>query len=211
VPRTGSAFLGGLLESTGVAGHPHEWFWRETEAELRRKWGVSGDREYVEAVLRAGTTPNGVFAAKMMWAYFEESFARLEPVIPSPRFVWIRREDIVAQAVSWSRAMQGGRWWSGQTQPEKPLEYDFGEIDALVQEAREHDAAWQDWFAKNGIEPFEVRYEKLLADPVGIATATLAFLGLTADPATIAARTERQADELNAEWARRYRSGKWLS
>jgi hypothetical protein len=54
-----------LLESTG-AGHTSEWFWHETEAELRAEWGVSGEREYLERVLEAGTA-GGVFGAKVMW------------------------------------------------------------------------------------------------------------------------------------------------
>jgi hypothetical protein len=29
-PRCGSSLLAELLEQTGVAGRPHEWFWRDT-------------------------------------------------------------------------------------------------------------------------------------------------------------------------------------
>ena len=162
-------------------------------------------------MLREGTTENGVFAAKVMWGYFEEAFGRIEPLIPSPRIVWMRREDVLAQAVSWSRAIQGGRWWPGETRPEGSLAYDFAQIDALVTEAKEHDAAWHSWFAANDIDPFEVRYEELAADPAGIASGVLAFLRLSADSETIAPQNERQADELNADWAARYRADKFQS
>lgn len=67
LPRSGSSLLCGLLSSTGVAGRPEEWFWRETEAPLPEQWGTPGERDYLAAVRRAATTQNGVLAAKVMW------------------------------------------------------------------------------------------------------------------------------------------------
>lgn len=67
-PRSGSWLLSGLLHSTGVAGHPHEYFYAETEATNRRNWGIATATEYLDRVLEAGTTDNGVFACKLTWA-----------------------------------------------------------------------------------------------------------------------------------------------
>ncbi|MGH3001729.1 MAG: Stf0 family sulfotransferase [Gaiellaceae bacterium] len=33
-------------------------------------------------------------------------------VFSNPRFVWIGREDVVAQAVSWWKAIQTEQWWA---------------------------------------------------------------------------------------------------
>jgi hypothetical protein len=76
-PRSGSWLLCGLLVSTGVAGRPHEWFWCETEVVNRRAWGVSRFADYLARVRDAGTTPNGVFGSKLMWAYLDDLLARL--------------------------------------------------------------------------------------------------------------------------------------
>ena len=96
-PRAGTWLLCGLLESTGLAGRPHEYFWRETERANATAWRTETFDDYVRAVLAVGTTPNGVFGAKLMWGYFEEFLARLgcEPAgrFPDPRYVWIRRGD----------------------------------------------------------------------------------------------------------------------
>ncbi|MGH2921779.1 MAG: Stf0 family sulfotransferase, partial [Gaiellaceae bacterium] len=67
--------------------------------------------------------------------------------------------------------------------------------------------AWRRWFAAHEIEPFEVTYETLCADPVGVTMKTLSFLDL--EPlaeATIAPPPElrKQADAVNAEWISRY-------
>src|SRR3978361_1257601 len=87
-PRSGSTLLCALLDGTGVAGRPQEFFERLAHSGLPRQ-----PREYFEGVddpevlallaptdpgardsgdpipgaLELGTTPNGVFAAKLMW------------------------------------------------------------------------------------------------------------------------------------------------
>jgi len=129
----------------------------------------------------------------------------LEAVFPEPRYLWLRREDVVAQAVSWWRA-KTTRVWLDDDAPLADPAFDFEAIDERVGMAREQAAGWRRWFEANGIDPLPVLYEELVADPVGVARRALAFLGVdvggdvTAEP-----RTRRQADELNQEWIRRYR------
>src|SRR5438034_10894991 len=76
-PRSGSWLLASMLEQSRVAGRPREYFWRETEADLRHRWGASSFREYLRRVLEEGSTPNGVFGAKMMWGYLGEAVRTL--------------------------------------------------------------------------------------------------------------------------------------
>jgi LPS sulfotransferase NodH len=180
---------------------------------------VSGEREYLERVLEAGTA-GGVFGAKVMWGYFGEALDRLrafagdqelsdlealEAFAPRPRFVWIRRGNVVAQAVSWSRAIQGGRWWSEATEPEGELAFDFEQVDHLVREIAAGDASWREWFSANGVEPVEVVYEKLVEQPAPVARRVLRLLRREGEPDPAAVSHRRQADELNTAWAERYR------
>ncbi|HEX7161024.1 MAG TPA: Stf0 family sulfotransferase [Trebonia sp.] len=44
-PRTGSSLLCGLLDSTGVAGHPESWFRRQDEREFAAGWGIADPSE----------------------------------------------------------------------------------------------------------------------------------------------------------------------
>jgi trehalose 2-sulfotransferase len=219
-PRCGSWLLCGLLTSTGVAGRPHEWFWRETEDANRRAWGVSGFPEYLARVREAGTTPNGVFGSKLMWAQVEGLLARLEEAgesaphaaliaqdFPNPRFIWIQREDLAAQAVSWAKAIQTGRWhhWDTASPLGAPV-YSREEIDALAAEVAAGNAAWRAWFADNDIEPLAVRFEDVIADPAAVTRDALEFLGIEADGVSIAELTVRSSDPLNEEWLDRYRA-----
>jgi trehalose 2-sulfotransferase len=221
LPRTGSSLLGHTLYATGAVGWPGEWLWREDVDRNWKAWGVSSWREYLDRVLEAGTGPNGVFCTKLMWGYLhdalfelrrlsrmydEDDLAVLRSFFPEPSFVWIRREDVVAQAVSWAKAVQTGQWASFQPVQAEPA-FDFDQIDGLYHVARVHDGAWARWFAAHGVDPLRVVYEELAADPVGVVENVIARLGL--EPSPGAGRTpmelSRQADAVNRDWAARYR------
>jgi LPS sulfotransferase NodH len=232
-PRTGSTLLCDLLDSTGVAGHPESYFRQPDEQSLAAKWGIARSpdgvfdyADYVRAAVAAGRTENGVFAARIMWGTMHEVVDKLGTVYPDldgveidlltrafghTRFVYLRREDTLAQAVSWLRAEQTNVWHengqSKQVQPEQEPCYDFEQICQFVQLIDEHNAAWWEWFASGGIRPHLVRYEDLDADPVGVTREILDFLCLELPPEReIHARNRRLADELNAQWIDRYRA-----
>jgi len=201
-PRSGSWLLADLLEQTGVAGRPHEWFWRDTVAANTRAWGTETREDYLAAALAVGTTPNGVFAAKVMWTAFEE----WQPLdVPAPQFVWLRRDDEVAQAVSFWKAVASGHWHAWDP-PAAEAEYDEQAIEHLLGEIRALDESWHAWFAANRVSPLDVRYEQLVADPDREARRVLDFLGVEAPTGRLEPRTQRVGDGENAAWAARFRA-----
>jgi LPS sulfotransferase NodH len=219
-PRCGTWLLCGLLTSTGVAGRPHEWFWRDTEDANRRAWGVSDFPEYLARVREAGTTPNGVFGSKLMWRQVEELLPRLNRAdhstshaaliaqhFPSPHFIWVQREDIAAQAVSWAKAIQTGHWhhWDTASQLATPV-YSPDEIDALAAEVAASNAAWRAWFATNDIDPLAVRFEQMIADPAAVTRGVLEFLGIETNSVSITELTVSTSDRVNEKWLARYRA-----
>lgn len=219
-PRSGSWLLCGLLASTGVAGRPHEWFYPETERTNGREWGVARFADYLQCARDAATTPNGVFACKLMWPQLNDVARRLgalgdaandklllERHFPNPCFVWIRRGDISVQAVSWAKAIQTGRWhhWDPGDSSSVPV-YNRDQIDALARGILEDNASWEAWFAANGIGPLVVRFEELVADPVRVMREALTFIGVEGADVTIRPQTVRSTDQLNREWLARYRT-----
>ena len=220
--RSGSNLLCGLLRRTGVAGRPEEYFWRGFEPCWARSWGASGPVEFMDGAIREGTGPNGVFGAKVMWFHMPNLLAKLEAVegrqdleerallertFPGLRFVWIWREDVVAQAVSFAKAMQTDQWTDlAPRRPDRVARFDFAQIHRMVGEIEEQNAAWRRWFRANGITPFAVRYEDLAADMEGVTRRLLQFLGVALPEDTpIEPGHARQADSVSAEWAARYR------
>lgn len=229
-PRSGSTLLCGLLRSTGLAGRPESYFRRQSVSEYADRWNLprSGDaltevEGFVRAAVTAGSTSNGVFGARIMWGTMAELTGALAGVRPDgaasavellgeafgrTRFLHLRRIDTVAQAVSWARAQQTRYWHPGDEAapagPEPSFDRDL--IDELVHTINRHEAAWQEWFADQGLSPYELTYEDLAEDPIGVTGAVLDHLGLVL-PAdrTITVRDHRQADDVNADWITRYR------
>lgn len=218
-----------------MAGHPDEYFltgppeafppdWRFwEEGPLAQAHGVTDRRSYLDLVYRLGSTPNGVFGAKLMWnnvvwvvAKFTEmpefsGMTRSEvfgAVFPDLRVIHLVRHDRVRQAVSWARAAQEGVWLVSETEPARPVtepHYDFEFISNLEGLIRDGEEGWHHLYAELGVVPHEVVYEDLTeperySDTV---TGVLNHLGLEADVIP-APRTHRRADHVNDKWAERY-------
>jgi LPS sulfotransferase NodH len=234
-PRSGSTLLCALLDGTGVAGRPQEFFERLAHSGLPRQ-----PREYFERVedpkllellaptdpgtpdpgdpipqaLAKGTTDNGVFAAKLMWTHLLDLAERLgRPAdaallrerFPDPRYVHVTRRDKIAQAVSLWRAVQTRAWRAGAVTENGDAVYHAGAIGYLAGQLSEHDDAWRAWFSANRIEPLTVVYEELAADTSGVTSEVLDDLGV--GPAEVPEPPlRRQGDDRSARWVERYRA-----
>jgi LPS sulfotransferase NodH len=127
------------------------------------------------------------------------------------RFIYLKREDHVAQAVSLLRAEQTDVWHITETtdtalETRKP-QYDFHRIQALVKEAEDHNLAWLEWLKKNNIEPHMTRYEDLAVQPVLETTKVIDFLGLSLPlDIKLSVDNQRMSDELSKSWIKKFRS-----
>ena len=135
-PRTGSTLLARALIDTGIAGNPREYF--DIRADNERYWverlKVASESDYLNKVIRAGTTPNGVFGAKVHWHQLDVLMQKLAisrphvhlgrrpslaRAFPKLRYVWLSRENKVAQAISYYRAANTKVWrlWNDGRSP----------------------------------------------------------------------------------------------
>jgi trehalose 2-sulfotransferase len=228
-PRTGSTLLCGLLASSGVAGRPASYFNRRGLHDYADSWRIARPRDgrideaYVRAALAAGRTSNGVFGGRIMAETLPELVGDLaagsgsavtDVELLSARFgrlgfVHLRRRDVVAQAVSWAKALQTHYWHPGEAvEPGgRPPHYDEELIGRLVAAIDRFEAGWTRWFAAHGIVPCHVVYEELAADPLHTAHKVLDHLGLHVPPGRqLVVGHHRQADQVNADWAARFRA-----
>jgi len=216
VQRAGSWLLCHALEDTGVLGRPAEYFHRGDEQRWRGRWGAASDDAFLRAVRHEPVTPNGVWGSKMMWNYLDDAVARLrawprlgaaadagDPEVlaaafPGLRYLWLRREDKLRQAISWWRAAATGQY---ELAPDEvcaePPAFDREAIGRLLRYAQACEAGWQDWFAAHSIRPLEIVYEDLIEDVDRAARNVAGFLGVTwpAGLAPVRPRMRRQADQ----------------
>jgi LPS sulfotransferase NodH len=220
--RSGSTLLCELLKATGVAGVPNEYFQHFKAsgiADQPRQYlaglsdpavlsllppldpGVAETSFDFDAVRRAGTTPNGVFSAKIMWSHTPDLWVRLgerslEDVFGPLRYVQVVRRDKVAQAVSLWTAIQTQAWRSGDSPVAEPV-YSFAAIKHLTEWLAAGERGWTEWL--RGRSPDVVVYEDFARDP-GPTIEILA--GVKAPPSPLL----RQSGSRSSAWAARFAS-----
>jgi LPS sulfotransferase NodH len=233
-----------MLKDTGLPKQPQQYF--ETVAEAKTSilqtlgnppplkvdsvWLAqqdgSGYTHYLAQVLEAGTTPNGVFGAKMMWGYFDDfiHFVRQLPaytelglheiltsMFPNLQYIWVKRRDKVRQAVSLWKAIQTQSWREDQCEEEpiqltrKPV-FHFAAIKHLERQLIEYEVAWQQYFAAYGVQPLVVVYEELLNHFEATIRQALQYLSIPVpEHLTLTMPSmQRQADAQSEEWVQQY-------
>jgi trehalose 2-sulfotransferase len=228
--RSGSTLLCELLAGTGVAGRPEEYF-----EFLNASGRARQPREYFEdtddpSILELlaplepplppvpwearladarerGTTPNGVFGAKMMWAYLSDFLAHGEPEehLGPLRWIHVERRDTLAQAVSLWRAVQTAQWRAEDRDADVAPVFHAGAIAHLKNRFERHAAAWREWFADRGIEPLEMVYEAFAARPSATVCEVLDHIGVPSEGVEVPEPPlRRQADARSQEWVDRF-------
>lgn len=211
VPRSGSWLLCDLLRASGVMGVPAEYFNMHFGApQLAGNFGVTETdvvpfQEYVTALKKYRTTPNGVFGFKI-------EPKDLDPVVksralqihfPDSKFIYISRKDLVAQGVSYDMAKQTRQWHASPTS--QSAEFDDARVRKSIDFIAGLVAAWEAFFVKNNIEPYRVEYETLLAEPHRVCSEICRFLGVETDHVFSIERSglEKQGNAVNEDWIRR--------
>lgn len=212
--RSGSTHLCTCLWRTGLLGAPFEYFNYEHEMTfMYARLGASCADDYLEKLIACRMSDNGVFGFKAHFHHFRAALrnspAMLRRLAPL-QFVFIRRSDPIAQAVSLAKAYQTRAWLSPSSRDrrEVPLFYSAEFIAACLEEIREQEGLWIDWFDSRGIQPYSVIYEDLLRNESQIVQEICARLEVTRDEPSIAEvpRVQPQSDGVNADWIRRFKA-----
>ena len=242
-PRSGSTLLCEALKATGKAGRPEEYFEAVPATGIPREprdylaglddaaahrliegarprapaySDVRDVRRYEDHLARVrdwGTTPNGVFGAKLMWAHLIDLALLTGSASPAeaaaalfgePRCLWVRREDRVRQAVSLWRAMQTQSWRSEAA--EREPRYSFAALRHLTGALEADDAAWERFFATSGLSVLKVGYGELVRDLQGTLDRALDHIGVPHPRGDLDCTPpmRRQSDDLSDAWVAAY-------
>jgi trehalose 2-sulfotransferase len=227
------------LRRSGLPRRPHEYFDQDRHGNIVERlafrempdgsakpnplWHPDTYDQYLAWALKEGTTPNGVFGAKLMWGYLGD-FAQLLRGIdgmaertlpdllgrafPGLRYIQITRQNKIRQAVSLWKAVQTQSWkqTAGEdTQRSVELVFSFRAINYLVRLLTAHDASWDAYFVGLGYKPLKVTYEELAESTDAVVRRVLEHLGIPVpdDLVVQAPGLSVQADEVSEEWVRR--------
>lgn len=180
--RSGSNLLAEALAASGLVNRARETFNFDRVIDTCEQAGLNDLAGYLDHLNPSFDAPPSL-AIKLSWdqLFFLRRVGVIPHYWPKVRFVWILRDDLMAQALSHLVAERTGGW-SG-AYPEQSLARVMQELtpEDLVRKLEEITFAhrqFANYFALYGIEPVIVDYDELVADPEGGARQVLDRLGL---------------------------------
>lgn len=219
VPRTGSTMLCGLLARNG-AGRPTEHLNPDVPASpFSVAVAQRVPTESYLAAARAADTVAGIFGTKLMphWlptidaccASRNRDYAdMLRRLFPDARYVFLRRRNIVAAAVSLSVAMATGQWGGTEDNGSAAATVPTEEVHRNLLWLRRQEADWTDLLRRLGAQAHELYYEDLLEAPADAVRELLMHLGLRPTAIELESGTAMQRGQATIELENRYLS--WL-
>lgn len=216
-PRSGSSWFGDLLRSTGRLGTPDEFLNQDTNSEVVRRFAARTEANYLNAVETATATPNGVFSMELIWGHVELAEPDLLGYYHDAHFVYMRRKDILAQAISLLLATEtgvfhnpGGAPAAANSLPSKILvspDKTFAGIRKWWGHLLNYECLTEVQFAIRGINPLRLYYEEITEDPVDAVNRVLDHCGVDRNPAATPISSYRPVrGEVNAELSRMFRA-----
>jgi len=184
--RSGSTLLCKTLSRLYGFGQPEEYFHRHIIRDLQLDGHPEAFGAYCQKIVAAQETTQK-FGLKMHWWQLKD-FVRLaqqqsqgkdkahaegsemtvaetlQRFFPDAKFIYLKRQDVLAQAVSAAIATQTGKWEKTEAISTKPIKFQPWRIYEWEQSliAQNHD--WEQFFASNNLDYLPVVYEDMVAD-----------------------------------------------
>ncbi|MDB5069216.1 MAG: hypothetical protein JWM87_327 [Candidatus Eremiobacteraeota bacterium] len=227
VPRSGSTHLSSLLQSTGLAGAPAEYFnlgYADMPQERRHtfartgvhtiesaaaEYGSRSVEGYLRTVAAKSRSANGVFGLKADITHVSVLTRRrlFWNAQWDWKYVFVTRRDLVAQAVSYATASETGLWTS-ESGERSDVQLSERTIAEALLKIADITCRWECAFDLYGIEPLRVAYEEIEQSPDAAVERCLAYLGIGAErPArAVSSVYRKQRTARSEEWVRRIRA-----
>lgn len=207
-PRSGSTLLGSLLWATQKAGRPHEYLHPEHARDFYNRWWCTDSSDYLRHLKRYRSSPNGLCGFKIHHYQLKEwgiEFSELDDLLDSPRYIFIRRQQKVRQAISLVKAEQTQQFALDQGDTLKDASYNYEAIRDQFYRLIDEEEAWERHFWEHGIKPFVIWYENLNIDYESVLLEIFEYLGVNLKKEDIVPPNLRKmSDQTTEEWVVRF-------
>lgn len=246
--RSGSTLLCKELEATGVLGKPKEFYLKA--ATISSKTEAS---DFIAMMTLAGSTENGVFAVKVMqdqWSLVEKAHHEFnthlvsdlaEKIFNKPKFertsqslyefykdafwIYLQRQDLIAQAISREMARQtnichavpngtskaglGAKHGHCLESSElmdynRQTQYDFESILQHIQAIKQEEQLWQEFFTAYKINPLSLSYERIVTAKTYLVDLA-GKLNIHLPNQSVNSSLLKLANAINDEWSQWFR------
>jgi LPS sulfotransferase NodH len=201
VPRSGSTHLTSLLQNTGLAGNPADFFnagYRELPVEREQvfertgahsiasaaeQYGCRSVADYLNIVSGFTRTANGVFGLKMDLSHATILIRR--NLFWSPnwnwKYIYLTRRDLLMQAISYYIASTTGLW-SSLSVGQSEADCDERAIEEKMRYLGHVMSGWECVFGVLGIDPLRITYEEIESAPEDTLVRCLRHIGVECEP-----------------------------
>ncbi len=206
--RCGSTMVCSAMSRLGLAGRPngllnYEYLHCDAVRAEAATVGVTGLESYLQYCVDNYAAPSGSFALKtsVQQINFLIELGYLAKSLAGAKVIWVRRRNVIAQAVSLWTAMQDGRWTSLHDQPAavSPV---YDEV-AILQTARsifEGNAWFEMLFDYHRIAPIMIWYEDYADDEAGLLAGLASCYARDVPPGASALPVTRQSTAEKIAW-----------
>lgn len=195
-PRSGSTAFCSCLEVAGLAEHIGEIFNPAgPKQRFQNLLSVESDIELLEGC--ATLSYNQQSAVFKVSAADFKAVAKANSSIPNllkGQWVYIDRDDKVAQGISMFVAKKTGNWHVRSDDNSGPfaevqIPYDFQAIDEEVTRCEQEAEFWEKYFKENQVTPIRVRYEEFAEDPETTVKHVMRELHIQAPKVSVDSKT----------------------
>ena len=204
-PRCGSHYLGHLLFATRQLGAPLEYF---SMANYRRWSQVVGSESPVDvlrAIMARRTSASGWFGVQAHWFQLA-NLSRLKIpryALDFERVIWVRRRDVIDQAVSLVIALQTGAWTSFHKPSREPI-YNYQAIANYANAIKLMELKWAQFLNQTNAPHLSLCYEDIRGNELTTVAHILEWFGLPQLELALSVPLQKQATETNAVWKDRF-------
>ncbi|CCE96351.1 Stf0 family sulfotransferase [Sinorhizobium fredii] len=204
--RSGSNWLGSLINNSGNMGRSSEWLSPKIH---RLDTSSLSWEEFFEEIIRKSSTENGNFGLKIFPNHlfitreiYGMDFIQYCLSVHDVALVFLRRDDTLRQAISYARARQT-RSFAAHIAGNSDPQYDFEEIAKCFFYIRDSYSFWRSYLELTGAKSTEFVYENLVPDPSPFVSCVAEHLGVPA-PGALQTTMAVQRDGVTDEWVARF-------
>jgi len=207
--RSGSNYICSVLRKLDGMGDPREYFSPVHIHEENKRIQAKEDAITFAKELLENTANDSYFSFKIHYLQFFENFLqkgiKLHDAFPNMSVIFLRRTNVVAQAISLWKAELTQSWVSSMEAKKDP-HYNFEGIRRRYFDLKIHDLMWEKYLRDEKISYLNIIYEDMEKNESKFFFNILSFIG-ESDKFDKIAKPEmkKQANQQSIEWEKRFR------
>lgn len=204
--RCGSHMLGHALYKTNSFGFPLEYANKGNLPRWRQRFGTDQFADLMSLIQQHRTSENGVFSIKAHYNHLQQfgGFSNFINTFPNAKYILLSRHDVLKQAVSLAIANQTGVWIAGQKPVNENPVYNAEQINHCLRQTILNNASWRYTLAASGVDYLEMDFSQIKHNLTKSILQIAEFVGAEVSTLPTEQATEKQSNDLNIEWTRRF-------